>query len=441
MSLFGPIFEKKSFHDTGTLTDYDDFWYSLTGATSSSGQQVNSTTAMKYWAYYACVSLIAQSIGCFPLNLKRKVGKNSVDAIDEPLYWLMHDSPTKNWTSFYWREFGQTAQFNQGNDYSWIVRSRLGIKEIKPMDPWQTEALEAKGGERIRGRRILKTGEKYFRSVDEGGGTIYLLQEDVLHAPGFGYNGIKGVSFLTHYARDVVGRGISQNDFASKWFKNGIFTSGVFEHPHNMGNKLSAWKEAVRARFGGTHNTGIPMTLEDGMTWKPHDLSLVDQQFLEQEKETALQICGMMHVPPHKISIPTTHQAKNNTEEMNKHFLDTTMLPHVRKREDIYNTQLLTLQQRKEGFFFKFNYDHFLRPDAKARAEIAEIRQRMGVPLNRYLEKEDEQSTQHGDTEFISQNLTTAEGKIKEAEKAGEPEPEPQQPDPEPDEDEDDDDE
>lgn len=425
MSLFGSFFEKRSWTGGGGLTDSSDFWYNLGGSISSSGQQVNTDNAMKYWAYYACVSLIAQTIGCFPLNLKRKTGNHSEDATDEPLYWKVKLQPNPNWTSMYWREFGQTMQFNQGNDYSWIERNRLGIKNLWPLNPWEVDAKEAEGGEIVNGRQ-MNPGEKYFKVPKKGGGHMFLFQRDVLHVPGFGYDGVKGVSFLSQFAIDVVGRGIGQQDFGGNWFKNGIFTSGVLEHPGKLGQNKENFVTALRARFGGEKNSGVPMVLEDGMKWAPHKLSLVDQQFLEQEKETALQICGMFHVPPHKISIPTTHQAQNNTEEMNKHFLDTTILPHVRKREDIYNTQLLTERQRQSGLFFKFNYDHFLRPDAKARAEIAEIRHRMGIPTNRYLEKEDEPPVEFGDTIYVSQNLATAEQKIAEGEKAGQDEPEEQ---------------
>lgn len=417
MSLFGSFFEKREWIGSGNLTDYSDFWYNLGASVSSSGKNITAQQAMKYWAYYACISLISQTMGCFPLNLKKKTLGYSEDATDEELYWLMKFKPNDNWTSMYWREFGQTAQFNAGNDYSWIERSRLGIKKIHPLDPWSTDAIEARGGEKI-GRRLFRPGEKYFRTIGVDKSIIYLQPEDVLHVPGFGYDGIKGYSFSRTFGIDVIGRGLSQNEFSSKWFRNGVFTSGVFEHPESLGDQSQAWAEAVKKRFAGDYNTGVPMILENGMKWNPAKLSLVDQQFLEQEKETALQMCGMLHVPPHKISIPTTHQAQNNTEEMNKHFLDTTMLPHVRKREEIYNTQLLTEKQRRAGLFFKFNFDHFLRPDAKKRAEIGEIRQRMGVPLNRYLQIEDEQPTEFGDMEWISQNLASAEFKKKEGESA-----------------------
>lgn len=427
MSIFGSFFEKRTaWTGGGNLTDYSDFWYGIGGSISSSGTSVSAADSMRYWAYYACISLIAQTVGCFPLNLKRKVGKHSRDATDEPLYDVMKLKPNDNWTSMYWREFGQTQQFNQGNDYSWIERTRLGIKKIWPLDPWQVTPKQAKNGEVVEGR-TMKPFERYYIVPKQDGGQMILFQEDILHVPGFGYDGLSGQPFWKLYGLDVIGRGLSQNEFASKWFKNGVFTSGAFEHPGSLGDNREKFHAAVRARYGGQENTGVPLVLEGDMKWKPEKLSLIDQQFIEQEKEIALQVCGMLHVPPHKISIPTTHQAQNNTEEMNKHFLDTTMLPHVRKREEIYDTQLLTKRQRAQGLFFKFNYDHFLRPDAKKRAEIAAIRQGMGVPLNRYLSREDEEPTEFGDTEWVSQNLATAEAKIKEADKPAETIPEPEE--------------
>jgi HK97 family phage portal protein len=399
MSLFGQVFEKRS-AETGNLTDYSDFWYGIGGSTSSSGISVTSQTAMQQWAVFACVTLISNTIGCFPLVLKKKLpGGGSKNATDHPLYYLMKMQPNRSWNSNQFRIFGQNAQLLNGNQYSWIERNRLGVKAIWPLDPNSVTVKRDK----ITKERIYETKGK------NGTGKVTLKQKDVLHIPGHGFDGLKGYSFVTNYAKDVIGRGLSQGEFASKYFKNGIFTSGVIQHPESLGDNKSDFLSAIKTKFSGSNNTGIPLVLEDGMTWNPMKLSLVDQQFLEQEKLNAEHICGMLHVPLHKISIPGSQNSYNNTEQMNRHFLDTTILPWVIADEQCYDTQLLTRSEIDEGYFFKFNYDHFLRPDAKTRAEIAEIRWRMSVPINRYLEKEDETPLGWGDKGFVPLNFGDVE--------------------------------
>lgn len=398
MSFFGSIFEKRSVVDTGNLTDYNDFWYGITGATSASGVSVTSQKALRQPVVFACVTLLSNTMGCFPLVLKKKLkGGGSEDATDHELYYLCKNNPNPSWTSTQWRMYGQNAKLLNGNELNWIERTRLGIKAIWPLDP---NTVEIKLGSK---------NERIYIVPAKGGGKRRLAQKDVLHIPGFGFDGKQGYSFITAYARDVIGRGLSQGDFASKYFKNGIFTSGVFEHPETLGDNKQSFLDAIKAKWSGHGNAGVPMVTENGMKFTPMKLSLVDQQFLEQEKLNAEQICGMLHVPLHKISIPGQQNSYNNTEQLNRHFLDTTMLPWVVQAEQCYNTQLLTEDETKEGYFFRFNFDHFLRPDAKTRAEIAEIRWRSSVPINRYLEKEDEEPVPWGDKGFVPLNFIDAE--------------------------------
>lgn len=405
MSFFGPIFEKRSVVDTGNLTDYNDFWYGITGGPSASGISVTSQKAMRQWAVFACITLLSNTMGCFPLILKKKLkGGGSEDATDHDTYHLCKYSPNPSWTSTQWRMYGQSAKLLNGNEINWIERTRLGIKAIWPLDP-TTVTIE-----------LGPNNERIYIVPKKGGGKRRLSQKDILHIPGFGFDGKQGYSFVTAYARDVIGRGLSQGDFASKYFKNGIFTSGTLEHPETLGDNKEPFINAIRERYSGTNNTGVPMILENGMKFNPMKLSLVDQQFLEQEKLNAEQICGMLHVPLHKISIPGQQNSYNNTEQLNRHFLDTTMLPWVTQAEQCYDTQLLTESDRRDGYFFKFNLDYFLRPDAKTRAEIAEIRWRTGIPVNRYLNKEDELPLDWGDKGYVPLNFVDAEAAPQEVE-------------------------
>ena len=392
MNFFSKALEKRDsgWQETGNLTDYSNFWYNETSNVS-----VTSRAAMQNWAVFGCVTLIAGTMGCFPLILKKKLQSGgSEDAKDHPLYYLMKKQPNKGWNSSQFRNYGQESQLLTGNSISWIERNRLGIKAIWPLDATQVTVKLDK-----------PTRERIYSVPVHSGGRKLIHQKDVLHLSGYGWDGIRGKSFVSHYAAATIGRGIAQSTFAAKYFKNGIFTSGVISHPQTLGDNKKSFISAIKARFAGVNNTGTPLILESGMTWTPLKLSLVDQQFIEQERLNAEHICGMLHVPLHKLSIPGAQNSYNNTEVMNKSFLDTTMFPWVVLAEQSYDTQLLTPEEIKDGYHFKFNFDHFLRPDAEARAKIAEIRSRMGIPVNRYLEKEDESPLPWGDQGFMALNM------------------------------------
>lgn len=392
MNFFSKALEKRDsgWQETGNLTDYSNFWYN-----DASNASITPRAAMSNWAVFGCVSLIAGTMGCFPLILKKKLKSGgSEDAKDHPLYYLMKKQPNKGWNSSQFRKYCQESQLLIGDSVNWIERNRLGIKAIWPLDATQVTVKLDK-----------LTRERIYSVPVHSGGRKLIPQKDVLHLSGYGWDGIRSKSFVSHYAAATIGRGIAQSTFAAKYFKNGIFTSGVISHPQTLGDNKKSFISAIKARFAGVNNTGTPLILESGMTWTPLKLSLVDQQFIEQEKLNAEHICGMLHVPLHKLSIPGAQNSYNNTEVMNKSFLDTTMFPWVVLAEQSYDTQLLTPEEIKDGYHFKFNFDHFLRPDAEARAKIAEIRSRMGIPVNRYLEKEDESPLPWGDQGFMALNM------------------------------------
>ena len=76
----------------------------LVGGTAS-GKAVNERTAMQASAVHACVRVLAEAVAGLPLHLyqyKDDGGKERVP--DHPLYYLLHDAPNPEMTSFVFRE-------------------------------------------------------------------------------------------------------------------------------------------------------------------------------------------------------------------------------------------------------------------------------------------------------------------------------------------------
>ena len=72
---------------------------------STSGAMVNQRSAMQISAVYACVRVLAESIAGLPLHVY-KCGKNGSreKVVEHPLYFLLHDEPNPEMTSFVFRE-------------------------------------------------------------------------------------------------------------------------------------------------------------------------------------------------------------------------------------------------------------------------------------------------------------------------------------------------
>lgn len=61
-------------------------------------------------------------------------------------------------------------------------------------------------------------------------GDVTLRQEDVLHIPGLGFDGLIGYSPIA-MARNAVGMTMACEEYGASFFANGANLGGVLEHP------------------------------------------------------------------------------------------------------------------------------------------------------------------------------------------------------------------
>lgn len=388
----------------GSLAINDDFWFSALGAPATSGIQVSSASAMRQWAVYACITEIAQTLAQLPLKLKRPAPSGGTeDAVDHPLFELCKYAPNGQMTSFNWREAQQANLLITGNNFNLIERTRLGVRAIWPLLPSAVTVRRASGSE-INGFRLARNDRIVYEVQTVGGKQVY-PSGDILHIAGFGYDGLKGESVIATFAKEAIGNAIALDQFQGHAMRNGIRPSGVLEHPDTLGDTKEDFITALRRRYAGVENTATPMVLENGMTFKKVDVSFVDKQFVEQSRLTTNAICGIFKVPPHRIGIFEKNTNYNNTEQGNKSFLDGTMLQWVTRWEQAMGWKLLTESERREGYFFKFNFDALLRPDAKTRSEMSYREWQQGTPLNEIRKRDDLPPIEGGDVAYVPVNM------------------------------------
>jgi phage portal protein BeeE len=79
--------------------------YSFLFGGTTSGKRVNERTAMQMTAVYSCVRVLSEAIASLPLHLYRMTDSGGKEkATDHPLYFLLHDEPNAEMTSFIYRE-------------------------------------------------------------------------------------------------------------------------------------------------------------------------------------------------------------------------------------------------------------------------------------------------------------------------------------------------
>lgn len=348
-----------------TAESWSDFWYSALGVGSSSGVTVGRLSAERMITVAACVTLIASDIAGLPLRVIRRRDDGGYDEADgHPLHDLLKYRPNEDMTSATWRETSMLHLLETGRRLTIYDRTAAGAaKSLVPVRPEDFQP--------VRDRGSLK-----FKIT---GMPDLLDSKRALYIPAYSWDGIHGVSPVTHFARESIGGLLSMEQFVNVFFRNGMAPTGVIQMPENMylssldqkggDGAKQAFLDALKARFGNQGpDARSPFVLQGGMEFKPYEARLVDAQFLELLDAKKLDVCGMFKVPPHKVGNHKASTSYNNTEQENLGYILHGLLPWITKDEHAMEAKLLTAQERNGGYRIKYNVTALLRGDMAARS-------------------------------------------------------------------------
>lgn len=108
---------------------------------------------------------------------------------------------------------------------------------------------------------------------------MYLRQQDVLHIPGLGFDGLVGYSPIA-MAKNAVGMTLACEEYGASFFENGANPGGVLEHPGVLKDPAKV-RESWHSVYGGSKNAGKVAVLEEGMKYQQIGIPPEEAQFLE----------------------------------------------------------------------------------------------------------------------------------------------------------------
>ena len=330
---------------------------------SASGQNVNEHSAMQMTAVYACVRVLAESIASLPLHVyKRSTDGNREKAEDHPLFFLLHDEPNPEMTSYIFRETLMTHLLLYGNAYAQVLRNGKGqVIGLYPLMPNRMSVERDDHGRLFY--RYTRFDQEPPTMDGRDGSHVILNAEDVLHIPGLSYDGLVGLSPIAA-CRNAVGAGLAADEYSSRFYANGASPAGVLLHPGVI-------KDPERIRenwtqiYGGTRNAGRVAVLEENMRFEPISISPQDSQLLETRKFSVEEICRIFRVPPHLVQ-DLERATFNNIEQMSLDFVMYSLMPWVTRFEQSMARTLLS-RDEKRVMEIRFNLDGLLRGSYESR--------------------------------------------------------------------------
>lgn len=355
--LFGAIARPRA--DITESLPMEKFLKLLGGGTKThAGEFVSTASAMRYSTVMICLRVLSESVASLPCILYKKRGDGGKDrATDHPLYRVLHDQPNDWQTAFTYYAGSMVNLATRGNGYAYVERNSKGQTiGLVPLNPDPVTIEQASDWSPIYTVTLPDNTRAKLKS------------RQVHHIVGPLPKGYVGQSMIA-LAKEPIGLGIAAEHFGANLFGNGARPSGVLTHPKSIGPAaVDTLREQFAEKYSGIDNSAKPLLLEEGMAWVALSIKPDEAQFLETRKFQRSEIAGIFRVPAHLVG-DLEKATFSNIEHQTLDFVVHSLRPWLKLWEQSINKDLLTEQERADGYFCEFLIDDLLRGDFKTRME------------------------------------------------------------------------
>ena len=327
---------------------------------TDAGASVTDKTAMRVSAVYRAVALISGAVAGVPLPIYERDGEDR-QRVQHDLWWLLNERSCDTFSAATFWEFITAQMLLRGDAYAYIVRNRAGV--VTGLIPWPHSQVQVERQTYDDPRQPARL--KYYFS--DNGKYFGADQDDVLHFPGFGFDGIRSMSVIQWGARNGIGIAIKGDEYAGKFFASGARPALAIKTPGEFTvDQQTKFRDAWINKFGTTTGVDqIPFFLTEGLDVKELSINSVDGQILESRQWQVVDIARAFGLPPHMLA-EMGKASYNNTENLGIEVVKFCFGPHFNRFEQELNIKLF----RGPRYFTEFNTDGLQRGDSTARANF-----------------------------------------------------------------------
>ena len=248
-------------------------------------------TSMTQASVNACVRLLSETIASLSPILYMRTGSGKVEAISHPLHRILSIEPSTDQTAFsLWDSFVASIALT-GNGYIEIQRNVSGeVIGLWFLQPYAVTPMRQPNGLiQYRVTQGMGTGESRL-----------LPATSIIHVPWHSVDGVTGISVIAQ-ARTVIGSAIASDKFGARFFANNATPSGVLStankvKPEDKIKMRADWEALQQGQ--NQHRTAV---LDLDLKYTPISMSNADSQWLESQKFSREQICGLFKLHPSMI--------------------------------------------------------------------------------------------------------------------------------------------
>ncbi len=334
------------------------------------GAGLSEKSALTVSAVYGCVNLIAGAISALPIHIYRRDQNGDLTReYNDPLWWVLNEQFAPRWPAASGWSFSAGSKLLHGDSFIEIRRSPNGtIRALVPIHQDRVRVIATRDGERL----VYEVQpDKTITSPDQTASRVRVIdQDDMLHIPGFGYNGLRGLSPLRNALRMSGGVAVNAQEFSSKFLENAARPEMALKTDASLTDEQFARLKDWIAEHSGPQNAGRPMILEGGLDIKTLTMPMEEMQLLETRRFQVEEIARIYGVPPFMIGhTDKTTSWGAGVGAMGTGFVRFTLRDHLNAFENEINRKFF----RTAGRVAKFDTSELENADLKTLIETFRI--------------------------------------------------------------------
>lgn len=346
--------------DSANVRRGDGVWESFTAGYSAPSEQA----IMRVTAASSCVKLIAGAIASLPMHVyQRAIDGDLTRDVNADLWWILNEQFCPRWSASAGWSFMVGSLLLHGDGFAEIQRNNTGrIVGLVPIHPNRVRVIATPDGSRlIYEVQPDPTIEAPAQSVAS---MRVLDQDDILHVPGFGFNGLRGMSALRYSLANSGTLAINAQDFSSQFLKNMARPDFALRTDQQLTPEgYERLKASIEDSHKGPMNAGKPMILEGGLDIKTLTMPLEEMQLLETRKFQVEEIARAFGVQPFMIGhTEKTSSWGTGVEAMGAGFVRYTLRDHLNTFQNEINRKFF----RTARFSAEFDTTELERADTLA---------------------------------------------------------------------------
>lgn len=398
MSLFGLFERRDNLQNPAVPLTSASLLDLLGGTVVEAGVSVTPETSLQMSAVYRATSLVSSVAAAMPLVPYKRGTKTPVTS-------QILINPHPDLTPYELWRLSYVHRCLWGNAYMQKVRDNLGrLKWLYPLHPdmvrvGRTKPIEAN-----------PSGKVFEITTDAG--MVERTPNEILHIPGFGYDGICGVSPV-RMAAQGIGTALAAERYSGKLFGSGNLMSGILQTEQRLNQEQAEIIQARwKAKVAGLNRAHETVVLDAGAKFQQLTMPSADAELLDSRHFAVVELARFFGVPPF-LMMETEKSSSWGTglEQQSLGFV----------RFDLHPQWLAPTEQRvtKEltaaDIEVRYNLDSLLRGDSAARAAFYNVMRQVGAfSANDIRDREDLEPIPDGDSYLQPANMqplgTTPDG-------------------------------